>query len=76
MRISYLFDRPLPANETDSEQVVHTVAALARAGAQVRLLLPMRAGGRCNGVSWSNCSPMVERSASTLGNGHWRERRS
>jgi glycosyltransferase involved in cell wall biosynthesis len=44
MRITYLFDRPLPANETDSEQVVHTIAALARAGAAVRLVLPSREG--------------------------------
>lgn len=44
MRISYLFDRPLPANETDSEQVIHTVSALARAGAEVRLVLPTRPG--------------------------------
>ncbi|MDB4990056.1 MAG: hypothetical protein JWN04_5234 [Myxococcaceae bacterium] len=40
MRITYLFDRPLPANETDSEQALHTIAALARAGADVTLVLP------------------------------------
>jgi glycosyltransferase involved in cell wall biosynthesis len=44
MRITYLFDRPLPANETDSEQAMHTIAALARAGAAVTLVLPMRLG--------------------------------
>jgi glycosyltransferase involved in cell wall biosynthesis len=40
MKITYLFDRPLPANETDSEQAMHTIAALARAGADVTLVLP------------------------------------
>ncbi len=40
MRITYLFDRPLPANETDSEQAMHTIAALARAGADVTLVTP------------------------------------
>ena len=44
MRITYLFDRPLPANETDSEQAVHTIAALARAGADVTLVLPAQKG--------------------------------
>jgi glycosyltransferase involved in cell wall biosynthesis len=46
MRITYLFDRPLPANETDSEQALHTVAALARAGADVTLVLPTARGAR------------------------------
>ncbi len=40
MRIAYLFDRPLPATETDSEQVVKTVAALGRRGVEVTLVLP------------------------------------
>jgi glycosyltransferase involved in cell wall biosynthesis len=44
MRITYLFDRPLPANETDSEQAMHTIAALARAGADLTLVLPTRPG--------------------------------
>lgn len=44
MHIAYLFDRPLPANETDSEQALHTVAALARAGARVTLVLPSAKG--------------------------------
>lgn len=44
MRITYLFDRPLPANETDSEQAIHTIAALARAGADVTLVLPAKKG--------------------------------
>ncbi len=44
MRIAYLFDRPLPATETDSEQVLQTVSALSRAGVDVTLVLPMRRG--------------------------------
>lgn len=44
MHITYLFDRPLPATETDSEQAVQTIAALARQGARVRLVLPTRTG--------------------------------
>jgi len=44
MDITYVFDRPLPATETDSEQAVQTIAALARTGARVRLVLPARAG--------------------------------
>jgi len=40
MRITYLFDRPLPATETDSEQAIQTIAALARQGARVTLVLP------------------------------------
>lgn len=40
MRIAYLFDRPLPATETDSEQAVKTVAAMARRGVEVILVLP------------------------------------
>ena len=44
MRIAYLFDRPLPAIQTDSEQVMKTVAALARRGVDVSLVLPARPG--------------------------------
>lgn len=44
MRIAYLFDRPLPAKETDSEQVMKTVAALGRRGLDVSLILPRGAG--------------------------------
>lgn len=44
MHITYIFDRPLPATETDSEQAVQTIAALARQGARVRLVLPARPG--------------------------------
>lgn len=46
MRITYVFDRPLPATETDSEQAVQTIAALARRGARVRLVLPASAKHR------------------------------
>jgi glycosyltransferase involved in cell wall biosynthesis len=44
MRIAYLFDRPLPAKETDSEQVLKTVAALSRRGHALTLVLPRAAG--------------------------------
>lgn len=44
MRIDYLFDRPLPAHQTDSEQVLQTVAGLARAGHDITLVVPVRAG--------------------------------
>ena len=45
MKLAYLFDRPLPARETDSEQAVKTVAALARRGVEVTLVLPRGPGG-------------------------------
>jgi glycosyltransferase involved in cell wall biosynthesis len=44
MKIAYVFDRPLPARETDSEQAVRTIDALARLGAEVTLVLPGRRG--------------------------------
>ena len=40
MKIAYVFDRPLPARETDSEQALQTLSAFARQGAEVRLVLP------------------------------------
>jgi len=43
MKIAYVFDRPLPARETDSEQALQTLAAFARQGAEVRLILPEQA---------------------------------
>jgi glycosyltransferase involved in cell wall biosynthesis len=45
MKIAYVFDRPLPARETDSEQAVQTIAAFARRGAEVCLVLPARGAG-------------------------------
>jgi glycosyltransferase involved in cell wall biosynthesis len=42
MKIAYVFDRPLPARQTDSEQAMQTIAAFARRGAHVRLILPSR----------------------------------
>lgn len=42
MKIAYVFDRPLPARETDSEQAIQTIAAFARQGAHVTLVLPAR----------------------------------
>src|SRR6187551_153458 len=43
MKIAYVFDRPLPARQTDSEQALQTIAALSRRGAQVSLVLPQHA---------------------------------
>lgn len=40
MKIAYVFDRPLPARETDSEQALQTIAAFSRRGAAVCLVLP------------------------------------
>jgi glycosyltransferase involved in cell wall biosynthesis len=40
VRIAYLFDRVLPANETDSEQMVQTICALTRRGHHVVLVAP------------------------------------
>ena len=40
MKIAYVFDRPLPARETDSEQALQTLAAFSRQGAEVLLVLP------------------------------------
>ncbi len=46
MKIAYVFDRPLPARETDSEQALQTLAAFARQGAEVRLVLPAQRNAR------------------------------
>jgi glycosyltransferase involved in cell wall biosynthesis len=43
MRIAYVFDRPLPARETDSEQALQTIAALSRRGVELTLVLPRAA---------------------------------
>jgi glycosyltransferase involved in cell wall biosynthesis len=40
MRILYSYDTPMPDTGADTEQVVNTVAALARRGAAMELLLP------------------------------------
>lgn len=40
MRIAYVFDQILPSTGTDTEQVLNTTAAMARAGADVTLVLP------------------------------------
>jgi glycosyltransferase involved in cell wall biosynthesis len=42
MKIAYVFDRPLPARETDSEQALQTLSAFARQGAEIRLVLPAK----------------------------------
>lgn len=45
MRITYVFDVPLPDTGADTEQVVNTVSALAQRGHAVTLLLPGPADG-------------------------------
>lgn len=40
MRIAYVFDHRLPSTGADTEQLVHMVAALGEAGADVELVLP------------------------------------
>jgi glycosyltransferase involved in cell wall biosynthesis len=44
MRLLFVNDQVLPSPETDTEQMLNTVSALGRAGAEVRLLLPRRRG--------------------------------
>jgi glycosyltransferase involved in cell wall biosynthesis len=44
MRIVYAHDEPLPHTGADAEQVVNTVAALARHGVAIELLLPAARG--------------------------------
>jgi glycosyltransferase involved in cell wall biosynthesis len=45
MRITYVFDVPLPDTGADTEQVVNTVSALARRGHALTLLVPGAADG-------------------------------
>jgi glycosyltransferase involved in cell wall biosynthesis len=45
VRIAYLFPRPLPSRDTDTQQAVKTIDALARAGAAVDLIAPPAASG-------------------------------
>lgn len=45
MRILYAYDTPMPDTGADTEQVVNNVAALARAGHRMELLLPGPAPG-------------------------------
>ena len=40
LRLAYLFDQRLPCTATDTEQVLNTISALARAGVDVTLVLP------------------------------------
>ena len=40
MRLAYIFDQRLPSTETDTEQVLNTLAALSRHGVDVTLHLP------------------------------------
>jgi glycosyltransferase involved in cell wall biosynthesis len=49
VRILYSYDSPLPNTGADTEQVVNTVAALARRGVEMGLLLPGPASGQDDG---------------------------
>jgi glycosyltransferase involved in cell wall biosynthesis len=40
MRIGYIWSRPLPSRDTDTQQVMKTIDALAAEGAEVDLILP------------------------------------
>ena len=40
LRIGYIYTRPVPSRETDTQQVLSTVDALGGAGAEVELVLP------------------------------------
>jgi glycosyltransferase involved in cell wall biosynthesis len=51
VHIAYLFDRPLPAKETDSEQALKTIAALARRGLRVSLIVPAASDSTSLGMS-------------------------
>ncbi len=54
MRIAYLFDRPLPADETDSEQALQTICALSRRGHRMLLVVP---GGTDGKHAGNGCDP-------------------
>jgi glycosyltransferase involved in cell wall biosynthesis len=45
MRIAYVFPRPLPSRDTDTQQAVKTLDALARAGAAIDMIVPPAANG-------------------------------
>ncbi len=47
MKIAYVLDQVLPCTETDTEQALNTVSALARQGAEVTLFLPAHAWRAC-----------------------------
>lgn len=40
MHLRYVFDEILPSTETDTEQVINTIAALGRRGVDVELMIP------------------------------------
>jgi glycosyltransferase involved in cell wall biosynthesis len=40
MKIRYVYDQILPSRDTDTEQVLNTIAALARRGVEVELVVP------------------------------------
>lgn len=61
MHIAYLFDRPLPAKETDSEQALKTIAALARRGLRVSLIVPAGTQGLKLGSSSAELTAELQR---------------
>lgn len=44
MKITYINDQLLPSTDTDTEQILHNISAIGRAGADVRLVLPRQWG--------------------------------
>jgi glycosyltransferase involved in cell wall biosynthesis len=61
VHIAYLFDRPLPAKETDSEQALKTLAALARRGLRVSLIVPAGSSGLARGSSSADLTAELQR---------------
>lgn len=51
LRIGYVWARPLPSRETDTQQVMQTVHGLAAAGAEVELMVPSTAHQRRVGLA-------------------------
>ena len=51
MRIGYIWSRPIPSRDTDTQQVMKTVDALVAEGAQVDLILPESRHMRLAGMS-------------------------
>lgn len=51
MRIGYIWARPIPSRETDTQQVMKTVDALAAEGAEVDLIVPESRRMRAHGMA-------------------------
>jgi glycosyltransferase involved in cell wall biosynthesis len=50
MRIGYIWSRPIPSRDTDTQQMMKTVDALGAEGADVELILPESSAMRRNGL--------------------------